>query len=510
MSTHGENPNILLCIVDDWGQDSVEVGRLFLSQQNVAMRSIIPKQIRVVTNDGTVQITGALPNLSLLLRNGVYFQQAWAQPSCSPTRASIYTGLHPWKSGVGSPINPQLDPLFSSTTLPTLLPRKYVSGLFGKWHLGEQVLMRPTDHGWDKHVGTLNGVLDDGIPPDPPGYTNWKIVDSDNGYTPAPTTDYATRRTVKEAGAWINAQDPATPWFVTIAFHTPHDPFHIPPYGYDTATAGYSNPPTDDYMFNVMTQNMETNIGRLLGIVGGGGPAALDFEPISQGQLRNTVIIFMGDNGSPTEVATQEEKTYVYEGSVRVPLIIADGQAVVNEINSEAIAPRFLHLSKLDTENHLMVHAVDLYKTIAGLANSSSSFPSNTDSWSLLNMLGSWPLVQARLPQVDPNPLELFRPYNFSQWYTTGQNIQKRATIRNNSYKLNYDDAASPPYSLYRYVDGEIPGREDDGTADNLYDDARSGADQDALDNLNVLFDELINHYQPNETDSFPPLPPFP
>lgn len=503
MSTRGGSPNILLVIMDDAGADTFEVGRLFAAPVATPVLSSLPRQIRVVTYDGLTQISGALPTLSLLLRNGVYFQQAWAQPSCSPTRASIYTGLHPWKSGVGSPTGtPELDPSVSFTTLPELLPNDYVSGLFGKWHLGERAGTRPTDHGWDKHIGTLGGEL--------PDYLEWHVADSDTGYAPVLTTDYATRRTVKEACAWINAHDPATPWFATVAFHAPHEPFHIPPHGYDPATAG--DPASTAYMFNVMVQNLVTNIGALLGITRGGGQAALDFAPIPQAQLRNTVIICLGDNGSHRDIAIQEAKTFAYEGSVRVPLIIADGHAVVNEINTQARTPRFLHASRLDTEDQHMVHAVDLYMTIARLADPSSSLPSTTDSTDLGWMLTTppQPTVSRRLDPVDPEDLDPVlhagRRYNFAQWYT---DTTKRATIRNSQYKLNYDAQGSeaPVYALYRYVNGEIPGREDDGTAINLYDVAVSGADQDARDNLHALLDELIEHYQPTPTESFGPRP---
>ena len=457
MSILGGNPNILLVIADDLGQDVVKIFNPFLVTRAATTRSLIPttiaNSIRVVTNDGTVEITGDLPNVSRFLRNGVYFEQAWAQPSCSPTRASIYTGLHPWKSGVGSPTGfPELDPSVSFTTVPELLPSEYVSGLFGKWHLGERSGTRPTEHGWHKHVGTLGGVLR-------PSYIDWDMVDSDNGYTPVQTTDYATWVTVREAAAWINAQDPATPWFATIAFHAPHDPFDIPPFRfYDPATAG--DPATDAYKFNVMTQAMDHHIGRLIGTVSG-GVAGFDFDPIPQAQLENTVILFIGDNGSPEEVAIQEEKIFIYEGSVRAPMICADGKAVVNDINSQSVVPRFLDPTKLGDISQELVHAVDLYQTIVRVADpAASGFPTNTDS----NDLG--PLFK------DPGTPASVRQYNFAQWYKPGE---PRATLRNSNYKLNYDAANAPDYSLYRYENGEIPNKEDDGTATNLYDAAVSG-----------------------------------
>ena len=167
MSTNSATPNILLCIADDLGEANVTIAG------SGATRTI---EVHNVDNSGT-DIVGAMPNTSLLLRNGLYFSGAWAQPACSPTRASIYTGLHLWKHGVGSPMgNPVLDSGAGFTSLPNLLPGSYVSGLFGKWHLGGvSDAATPTDHGWDRHIGTLGGVL--------PDYYVWSVVDSATGYT---------------------------------------------------------------------------------------------------------------------------------------------------------------------------------------------------------------------------------------------------------------------------------------------------------------------------------------
>src|SRR3954453_12855939 len=100
MSIPGGSPNILLIIVDDWGESNAEIfgsPAVTRALTNPTERILVPaRRIRVVTEDPAgVLITGELPNLSLLLRNGIYFKQAWAQPACSPTRASIYTGLYP-------------------------------------------------------------------------------------------------------------------------------------------------------------------------------------------------------------------------------------------------------------------------------------------------------------------------------------------------------------------------------------------------------------------------------
>jgi len=466
MSISG-NPNILLIIADDLGQDVVNIAG-----------SGANRRMQVVTNDGADDIVGELPNVSLILRNGLYFKQAWAQPACSPTRASIYTGLHPWKNGVGSPTNnPKLGKDRSFATIPDLLPSEYACGLFGKWHLGLEAGTRPDDHGWTKHVGTLDGVVKD--------YYEWIKYDSDNYDKPTRSYMYATREIVDEAMSWISGLDEETPWFTTIAFHSPHDPFQVPPDGYTTPAAG--DPASDDYVFNLMAQNMDYHVGRLIGSV---APQVL---PISRDQLENTLIIFMGDNGSHWSIAIEEAKTTIYEGGVRVPMIIADGRAVAQEMNLEPVTPAFLDPGKLNKTSHHLTHVVDLYQTILQTADPDASLPKGEDSRSLISFF------------TNPGDQPPVRKYNFSQWFTGGQ---KRATIRNSDYKLNYDAANSPEYELYAYSGGEVPGIEAD-TATPLYADATSGSNPPALAALEELLDELIANYQANESIPFPDPRPF-
>jgi hypothetical protein len=508
----------LLLIADDLGEGSITI------TGTGATRAIEVHSIDI----NNVNIVGALPNVSRFLRNGLYFSQAWAQPACSPTRASVYTGQHPWKTGVGSPVGtPELDSRDGYTTLPNLLPAGYVSGLFGKWHLGSGNFMKPTDHGWDKHFGTLDGVLRD--------FYDWDMVDSDTGYVETTLdgvtnpNDYATLRTVKEAAAWINGLAPDVPWFATVAFHSPHDPYHVPPGGYDPATAGNPAPAVPgtaahyDYMFNIMMQNVDANIGRLLGTVGQAGGSRY-FDPIREDQLCNTIVVIIGDNGSYTQVSLEESKMEIGEGGVRIPMIIADGHAVVNEIKGQAITPRFLHATRLNGTASLMVHVVDLYKTIVKLVDpAANAFPADTDSKDYSGVVKD-PVRTMPRPPLGPvgpggpvgggNPrtpgggvlppiiIQVpIRAFNFSQIYDVNGT---RATIRNAAYKLNYDDGATPEYALYKYVNGEIPNREDLGTATDLFSDALNGIDLDAQANLNVLLDELIANYRRDETNGFP------
>ncbi len=461
MSTRGK-PNILLIIADDLGAD------------NVLVTDRRPeRRMYVITGEGSAPphglpsgpiILGELAILSILLRCGLEFAQAWAQPLCSPTRGSVYTGTWPWRNGVGSPADPQLDSALV-TALPRLLgPEGYECGLFGKWHCGTLAGRRPPDHGWDRHIGTLHG--------DVPDYMNWPKQDSDNGYAVVPnSTVYATRETVEDAGSWIAGLPVDTPWFATIAFHTPHEPFHTPPDGYQLPNG--LPPATDSEKFNAMTQNMDYHIGRLLGT--GAGPA---LHSIASDQLENTVIIFLGDNGSPEGIAPEEAKASIFEGGVRVPMSVADGQAGAREMRGRRPVPRFLAAAKLNRTSPRLVHAVDLYETITEIAQVRAALPTNIDSVSL------W-----RFPSL-PDPQPPTRQFNFAQWYSNGL---KRVTIRKLDYKLNYEHPNQ--WSLYAYYGGEVPGLEN-GSAQNIYSsalaDIQAGVSNDAADNLNALLDELI------------------
>lgn len=522
MSTLGGSPNILFIVADDLGKDLTVIGG-----------SGPTRSISVRTNDGSGPITGGLPTLSLLLRNGIEFEQAWAQPACSPTRASIYTGLHPWKTGIGSPAgNRPLDPDSSWATLPELLPNSYVSGLFGKWHLGDDAMTSPLEHGWDKHFGTFKGLVSD--------YYDWTPVDSDGIYdenAAAPSTEYVTAATVREAANWINAQDPAMPWFVTMAFHTPHSPFQTPPAN-TTGVTG-SSPNADvtsaEFLFNLMTQNMDHNIGGLIGTPVGGFPprADFDFSPVMRDQMENTIIIFIGDNGSDPFVAVEEPKTFIYEGSLRVPMIIADGASVMGEFHGDSVSPRFLNSQRRGSTSRPMVHVIDLFTTILRLADPDTvTFPANSDSADLVPFLKT-PIVTMKpfggipVPTppsggvvVDEN-LNLpeftnvtVRESNFSQWYGAAS---ERATIRNDEYKLNYShDLATDSftYSLYRYENQQIPGVEGEDDipepSSDLFNAAINRTDNEARDNLDALLDELLSDYKRNETESFGDPRPFP
>src|SRR5688572_16200612 len=342
--TNSGGRNILLVIADDYGTDSLS---LYTTNANASLPPT--------------------PNINSLYSSGVLFRNAYAYPTCSPSRSCLMTGRYGFRTGIGLAINGPSDVALQANelTIPRILTANpqlgYAHASIGKWHLGEQ----PTDPnvrgGWPHFSGSLPlGVGD---------YFRWsKTV---NGATTI-TTNYATTDNVNDALAWIRQQG-TTNWFLWLAFNAPHAPLHKPPnhlhsYGALPADQNSITQNPRPY-FEAMTVAMDTEFGRLL----------------SQIDRSNTVVIFIGDNGTPGEVvqppySSTRAKFTLNEGGIRVPMIIS-GPVVAN--------PR--------REYTNLVHAVDLFATILELAgaNLHEVLSTNTvsDSRSLLPILTNGPVT---------------------------------------------------------------------------------------------------------------------
>ncbi|MFM2142600.1 MAG: hypothetical protein RLZZ476_1144, partial [Verrucomicrobiota bacterium] len=298
-----------------------------------------------------------MPNISALKNNGVLFTNAHAQPTCSPTRASMLTGRHPFRTGIGAQLTGATSPQLSTTefTLPEAFAANsglgYSLAMFGKWHLNSGAGTNDTPRtvgGWPSFAGTIIGAL--------PDFSSWTKIT--NGIAVA-TTTYATTDTANDVISFIQAQPGTTPWFAWAAFNAPHAPLHVPPAGLHS----YGTPTTNRGMYEAMCEALDTEVGRVLAAV----------------NLAKTHVIFIGDNGTPANVIqtpynAAHSKETIYQGGTRVPLIIA-GPSVVSPNRNSSVP----------------VHAVDLYSTILELAgiNVAATQPAANpvDSRSLLPVL---------------------------------------------------------------------------------------------------------------------------
>ncbi|MFK7910354.1 MAG: sulfatase-like hydrolase/transferase [Akkermansiaceae bacterium] len=326
---YAQQKNVLLIIADDLGIDSHGL-------YNISAGADLPPT----------------PNIDALKTAGVQFLNAYAQPTCSPTRATILTGRQPFRHGVTTAVTANDGQLMAGEfTLPRAFEANnglgYDLAHFGKWHLsiGPDPSNDPANiGGWPYFSGSLNGGLTGGNGGTGSYFAWTKTINGVTG-TENSTTTYATTDTTNDAITWINARG-SDPWFAWVAYNAPHTPFHKPPndlHTYDTTVANWNTLPVGPNQrvhFNAAVEALDTEIGRLLSNV----------------DLANTWVIFIGDNGTPNQViqtpfSNDHAKNTLYEGGVRVPLLVR-GPGVLSP----------------NREVPDLVHAADLFPTILEMA----------------------------------------------------------------------------------------------------------------------------------------------
>src|SRR5262249_33719596 len=260
-------------------------------------------------------------NIAKLRKAGVTFTSAWSYPSCSPTRAALLTGAWAHRVGILAPEDVKKGSTLSLPSgmklLPDAMPPGVVSGLFGKWHISDTG-SDPVTFGFDRFIGFLGGAVK-------PSYKEWEKYDSRTGATTT-DTDYTTSFFANEGLSWIKEQEHSGKrWFAMIAFNAPHgtgDPGDEAWNTSDLSKECVIVPKTDPgypRVYELQIRCLDAEIGRLLD-----GLRAMPSKP-----LQNTTIIFLGDNGTPSEVAetpvdSKRAKGTVYQGGVHVPLVICD------------------------------------------------------------------------------------------------------------------------------------------------------------------------------------------
>ena len=428
LGTAHSAPNILLIIGDDMG-------------------------VETVASYGLGENPPVTANLDDLARNGVRFTNFWAQPVCSPTRATIMTGRYGFRTGIGRPVTnrgpmpepPQIPdwalPYVNTETGGGMgmgaddlqsLPRHglgvdeytlthafdangrlgYSTAAIGKWHLAD------ADNGWQDHATRIGfDYFNGGLTGGPESYFAWtEVVDGE--VTGA--TGYAPTDKVDDAIAWIGARGDR-PWFMWMGFNLPHTPLHTPP---DDARDGNSNS-----QYEAMIEAMDTQIGRLLAAI----------EP---DVLENTYVIFLGDNGTQSGNVTApfqdgRVKGTVYQGGVNVPFIVT-GPGVERGAVSDAL-----------------VNSTDLFVTIMEMAgiDPAETIPADVthDSVSFLETLSD--------PAASP------RDWVYADEFFGGFEGVETAdyAIRNERYKLmrfdgveEFYDLRADPYEHQDLLTGEL------------------------------------------------------
>jgi uncharacterized sulfatase len=312
------------------------------------------------------------PNLTKLAREGTRFTNAYASaPVCSPSRGAILSGQYPPRVGITefisgfwrpyekvlAPVNKtQYLPLEQITFAEQLKQAGYVNGYFGKWHLGDR------DYGPEKQGFDTTYVAGGGAYFFPKAKISGLPKVKDGTYM----TDLLTDLTLK-----FIEEKRDKPFFAFLSFTAVHIPLEVKKeladkYRKKSGMPGYVNNPE----YAALLENMDTNIGRIM--------QKLDELHMDH----NTIVIFYSDNGGLTKsnlnskqivtnnLPLRDEKGTVYEGGIRVPMIVKwAGKVPAGRVSTERVS------------------GTDLYPTFLALADAKNNPAQKLDGVSLKDLL---------------------------------------------------------------------------------------------------------------------------
>ena len=327
-----EKPNILFIMIDDLGWKDLNC------QGNSTFHT---------------------PNIDKLASQGMRFTDAYAAaPVCSPTRAAAITGLYParlqitqhgedrWSFYKGKEWGPGkstgiLQPSYE-TIAEKLKRNGYKTSFVGKWHLSGHEFNEntkkflPDNQGFDINIagngwggpGGVNGF-----------FSPYQIPNLKNG----PKGEYLPNRLANEAISILTEYSKSDdPFFMCLWHYTVHWPIEAPDHLYKKYSSGK---PNDAQRYQAMVEGMDLAVGKTL--------KALD----DLGLAKNTLVVFTSDNGHlsgyTSAAPLRESKGWLYEGGIRVPLIIRwPGKITAGTTSNEPVltvdyAPTFMEAAKI-------------------------------------------------------------------------------------------------------------------------------------------------------------------
>jgi len=333
-----------------------------------------PNVIVVLTDDqGYGDLSGhgnpvlKTPNMDALRDQGVRLTNFHVDSYCSPTRAAIMTGRYAHRAGVWRTVIGRNMLRNGELTMADVFRHNgYRTGHFGKWHLGGQYPYRPIDRGFDQWVGHGDGGT--GCATDLWGNDRVSDVCVCNG-RPERLEGFEADVFFDQAMRFIRS-DKARPFFVYLATYNPHSPWSLPDKRW--ADPYRDKVPLATAYFFASIARVDENLGRLRKFLA------------DEGLSRNTILIFLTDNGTAGgaqvfNAGMRGQKGSQYDGGHRVPCFIhwpAGG------------------LDRPRDVDRLAAH-VDLLPTLVDLCPLGLPRPVGFDGTSLKPLLGdprrSWP-----------------------------------------------------------------------------------------------------------------------
>jgi len=381
------------------------------------------------------------PNLDRLAKHGMRFTDAYAAaPVCSPTRCAVLTGQAPARIGLTTHLPGMYFPK-DNRPQPAVLTKQlskdyvtiaermreagYKSAFLGKWHIASSIgkggkvapELSPIGQGFDINIGGTSY----GGPPS--FFSPYRNAELKNG----PEGEYLPNRLVDETINFISINK-SNPWMTHLWFYTVHWPMQAPENLLEKYEAR-KGPGLNDTRYGAMIEAMDIAIGRLL--------KALD----EMGESKETLLIFTSDNGGFAGVSDcrplRESKGHLYEGGIRVPMIVRwpdkvkAGTLCNTPVISMDFYPTFLEIANLNPGKQPIdgESLVPLFKQTGELKRKAIYFHYPNYAWHMDNRLGSviregdWKLIR----NYDDNSLEL---------YNLPMDISEKKNVANQNPKL--------------------------------------------------------------------------
>jgi len=355
------------------------------------------------------------PNIDRLAQTGARLEQFYAQPMCTPTRAALMTGRYPFRYGLQTAVIPS-GHTYGLPTDEWLLPQAlkeagYQTAIIGKWHLGHADRKYwPRQRGFDYQYGPLIGEIDYFT------HEQHHVLDWYRNNKPLKEAGYSTTLIGNEAVKYIGRHDAAAaPFFLYLAFNAPHTPYQAPQ-AYLDRYKNIAEPSRRAYA--AMITAMDDQIGRVLD--------ALDKKKMRD----NTLIIFHSDNGGTRNAMFAGEGDM---SKIKIPCDngpYRDGKGSLYEGGTRVVSLANWpgHIPAGSTVDE-MIHVVDMYPTLAGLAGAPLGKGKPLDG------LDMWPTISEGRPSPRTEIVYNVEPF--------------RAGIRQGDWKLIWRTPLPSAVELY-------------------------------------------------------------
>lgn len=381
--------------------------------QGITLVEERPNVIVVITDDqgyGDIACLGnnsiRTPHMDQLFSESTRLTDFHVSPTCAPTRAALMTGHYSNRTGVWHTVGGRSLLSENEVTMADVFSANgYATGIFGKWHLGDNYPFRPQDRGFQEVLVHGAGGVGQG-----PDYWDNDYYDDTyfhNGEAKK-YTGYCTDVWFENAIEFIDLKvEEDRPFFCYISTNAPHSPFFIDN-EYAEAYSDLENVPNP--AFNGMVTNIDDNLGKLMKYLK------------RNGLEENTILIFMTDNGTSAgadfengklakgyNAGMKGKKGSMYEGGHRVPFFIRwQGSNItagkdIDELTAHIdILPTFVDMLDLKMPQEVNFDGTSIKSLLYGQTDKLPNRTLITDSQRLETpikwrqssvMQGSWRLV---------------------------------------------------------------------------------------------------------------------